>query len=247
MLTSFRCPTRLPRSSLRSRFRVPRAPWSPAAFPGGPGRSRAGRAPASPARRHDAHEGRAPRRRLLSERFSLAALRFNFRGVGASAGAYDGGAGETEDLVAAAAWLRARQPDGPFVLSGFSFGSLCALRPPAPAPRVLLLIGVPIDRDEPAGAVPEDPRRLGPGRERRVQPIARAARDRRGARLDVSRRSRGGPLLRRAAGRVREGGGRRARGVPADVMFEEHEREILRKVATAAAARAMGLRAPAGR
>jgi len=97
--------------------------------------------------------------RLLSERFSLEALRFNFRGVGASAGEYDGGAGETEDLVAAAAWLRALQPDGPFVLSGVSFGSLCALRAAARlAPRVLLLIGVPIDRDEPAGSVPKDTR-----------------------------------------------------------------------------------------
>lgn len=97
--------------------------------------------------------------RLLSERFSLAALRFNFRGVGASEGEYDGGAGETEDLVAAAAWLRALQPGGPFVLAGFSFGSLCALRAAARlAPRVLLLIGVPVDRDEPAGTVPKDTR-----------------------------------------------------------------------------------------
>src|SRR5512140_1003066 len=48
--------------------------------------------------------------RLLSQRFSLETLRFNFRGVGASAGAYDGGAGEAEDLVAAAGWLRARRP-----------------------------------------------------------------------------------------------------------------------------------------
>jgi alpha/beta superfamily hydrolase len=95
--------------------------------------------------------------RLLSNRFSLAALRFNFRGVGASAGEYDGGAGETEDLVVAAAWLRARQPGGPFVLSGFSFGSLCALRAAERlAPQVLLLIGVPTDRDEPAGDIPPD-------------------------------------------------------------------------------------------
>ena len=94
--------------------------------------------------------------RLLSGRFSLAALRFHFRGVGASAGAYDGGAGETEDVVAAGRWLRARQPDGPFVLSGFSFGSLCALRAAERlAPQVLLLIGVPTDRDETAGVVPK--------------------------------------------------------------------------------------------
>jgi len=93
--------------------------------------------------------------RLLSQRFSLEALRFNFRGVGASAGSYDGGAGETEDLVAASRWLRARRPDGPFVLSGFSFGSLCALRAAERvSPEVLLLIGVPIDQWDGAGGAP---------------------------------------------------------------------------------------------
>jgi hypothetical protein len=93
--------------------------------------------------------------RLLSQRFSLETLRFNFRGVGASAGAYDGGAGETEDLVAAAGWLRARRPDGPFVLSGFSFGSLCALRAAERvSPEMLLLIGVPIDGGEAVDVVP---------------------------------------------------------------------------------------------
>lgn len=93
--------------------------------------------------------------RLLSRRFSLEALRFNFRGVGASAGTYDGGAGETEDLVAAALWLRARRPDGPFVLAGFSFGSLRALAAAGRlSPEILLLIGVPIDRWDPAVVVP---------------------------------------------------------------------------------------------
>jgi len=95
--------------------------------------------------------------RLLSGRFSLAALRFQFRGVGGSAGTYDGGAGETEDVLAAGRWLRAWQPEGPFVLSGFSFGALCALRAAERlAPEVLLLIGVPTDKDEPAGVVPEE-------------------------------------------------------------------------------------------
>jgi alpha/beta superfamily hydrolase len=93
--------------------------------------------------------------RLLSRRFSLDTLRFNFRGVGASAGVHGGGVGETEDVVAAAGWLRARRPGGPFVLSGFSFGSLCALRAAGRvSPDVLLLIGVPIDRFGAEGAVP---------------------------------------------------------------------------------------------
>lgn len=85
--------------------------------------------------------------KLLSDRFSLAALRFNFRGVGASAGRYDEGKGETEDLVAAGRFVRERFPAGPFVLAGFSFGSFCALRASARlAPDVLFLIGVPTDR-----------------------------------------------------------------------------------------------------
>jgi alpha/beta superfamily hydrolase len=91
--------------------------------------------------------------KLLSGRFSLAALRFNFRGVGGSAGAWDEGRGEADDLVAAAEWIRARQPAGPFVVGGFSFGSLCALRAaPRLKPDVLLLIGLPVDRWD--GAAP---------------------------------------------------------------------------------------------
>ncbi len=85
--------------------------------------------------------------RLLSDRFGLAALRFNFRGVGSSAGAYGRGTGETEDLVAASRWLRERQPVGPFVLGGFSFGSVCALHAAAVLfPDVLFLIGLPTRR-----------------------------------------------------------------------------------------------------
>ena len=54
-----------------------------------------------------------------------AALRFNFRGVGASAGAHDEGLGETEDLLALVA---AQAPDGALALAGFSFGSFVASR-----------------------------------------------------------------------------------------------------------------------
>jgi alpha/beta superfamily hydrolase len=85
--------------------------------------------------------------RLLSDHLGLAALRFNFRGVGSSAGAYARGAGETEDLVAASRWLRERHPAGPFVLGGFSFGSVCALHASAVLfPDVLFLIGLPTRR-----------------------------------------------------------------------------------------------------
>jgi len=57
-----------------------------------------------------------------------AVLRFNFRGVGASEGAHAGAIGETDDALAAVAWLRARLPGLPLVLAGFSFGAGVAMR-----------------------------------------------------------------------------------------------------------------------
>ncbi|HSV78426.1 MAG TPA: alpha/beta hydrolase [Ramlibacter sp.] len=48
------------------------------------------------------------------------ALRFNFRGVGASEGSYDEGRGELQDLLAVA---EALAPTGPLALAGFSFGA----------------------------------------------------------------------------------------------------------------------------
>jgi len=54
----------------------------------------------------------------------LRAVRFNFRGVGASAGAFDGGPGETDDAAAVAAAVR--DPHWPFALAGFSFGAFVA-------------------------------------------------------------------------------------------------------------------------
>src|SRR5438309_972241 len=82
--------------------------------------------------------------RLLADRLGFAALRFNFRGVGTSAGTHDEGRGEVEDVIAAARWLRQRQSAGPLVVGGFSFGSVTALRASAAlSPDALLLIGFP--------------------------------------------------------------------------------------------------------
>ena len=55
-------------------------------------------------------------------------LRFNFRGVGQSAGKFDDGIGETADALAAMDWLGAQHPGLPLWLGGFSFGSYVALR-----------------------------------------------------------------------------------------------------------------------
>ena len=56
------------------------------------------------------------------------AVRPNFRGVGASGGAYDEGRGETEDMLAVAGYLKTRFGKLPLVLAGFSFGSFVQTR-----------------------------------------------------------------------------------------------------------------------
>ena len=55
-------------------------------------------------------------------------LRFNFRGVNLSEGKHDGGPGEMEDARAALEFLRARYPELPYAMAGFSFGSRVALK-----------------------------------------------------------------------------------------------------------------------
>lgn len=63
----------------------------------------------------------------------FAALRFNFRGVGASEGRFADGEGETDDVRAAIQAARGRFPRGPLWLAGFSFGAAMAVRVAATA------------------------------------------------------------------------------------------------------------------
>jgi len=56
-----------------------------------------------------------------------ASVRFNFRGVGESAGEYDEGRGEKDDLLAVVEWARNCWPGLPLWLAGFSFGGFIAL------------------------------------------------------------------------------------------------------------------------
>jgi uncharacterized protein len=67
------------------------------------------------------------------EELGAPAIRFNFRGVGSSAGKYDEGVGETEDTLAVIAYGRARWPDAALWLAGFSFGGAVAIRAAAHA------------------------------------------------------------------------------------------------------------------
>jgi alpha/beta superfamily hydrolase len=73
-----------------------------------------------------------------------ASLRFQFRGVGRSAGSYGAGDGEAEDARAALDWLAAERPALPLLSCGFSFGAWMALMAGGAHPRVrgLLLAGL---------------------------------------------------------------------------------------------------------
>lgn len=75
-------------------------------------------------------------------------LRFNFRGVGQSAGAWDEGRGEMDDFRAAVAFMAAEHPDLDLWAAGFSFGSYIALASGARDDRICALIGIapPVDK-----------------------------------------------------------------------------------------------------
>ena len=75
-----------------------------------------------------------------------AALRFNFRGVGASEGRYDEARGEVEDLQAAERWLAERFPELPRWRFGFSFGAAIVIKASiAESCAVLITVAPPAD------------------------------------------------------------------------------------------------------
>ena len=82
--------------------------------------------------------------RVASALFALdvAVLRFNFRGVGKSAGVYDSGIGELEDARCALRELEQRFPHARRWCAGFSFGSWVAARLAASEPSIERLLMV---------------------------------------------------------------------------------------------------------
>ncbi|MES2585087.1 MAG: alpha/beta hydrolase [Pseudomonadota bacterium] len=88
------------------------------------------------------------------------ALRFNFRGVGATEGVYDEGRGELQDLLAVVAHGTEGSATQPLALAGFSFGAfvtshaVAALGPQRP-PEQLVLVGTATSRFTVAPIAPD--------------------------------------------------------------------------------------------
>jgi alpha/beta superfamily hydrolase len=79
--------------------------------------------------------------------FGIPSLRFNFRGVGESAGEYDKGIGEQEDVKAVVDWMRQEYPQAKLILTGFSFGSfVSAFSSKSLKPDLLISVAPPIKR-----------------------------------------------------------------------------------------------------
>ena len=75
-------------------------------------------------------------------RIRCVVLRFNFRGVGLSAGAWDEGRGEMDDYRAALTFMSGAYPDLEVWAAGFSFGSYIATTVGADDDRVCALIAI---------------------------------------------------------------------------------------------------------
>ncbi|GAB6195363.1 alpha/beta hydrolase [Lysobacter xanthus] len=74
-------------------------------------------------------------------------VRFNFRSVGRSAGRFDDGVGESDDLRAVVDWVRREKPGAALWLGGFSFGAFVSLRmADALQPALLFSIAPPAGR-----------------------------------------------------------------------------------------------------
>ena len=88
--------------------------------------------------------------REVAGALGMSTLRFNFRGVGGSGGAYDEGVGEVADMVAAVQTARARAGSAtgaPLHLVGYSFGAGIAAKAATDGLRIdtLALISPPVD------------------------------------------------------------------------------------------------------
>lgn len=91
------------------------------------------------------HDGVLAVTESVFQTLGFATVKFNFRGTGASAGAFDHGVGEVDDVIAAWHWLNAELALRTNYLLGYSFGSAMAWKSLATiTPDALIMIAPPI-------------------------------------------------------------------------------------------------------
>lgn len=77
----------------------------------------------------------------------LTTVRFNFRGVGKSEGAFDQGVGELDDLLAVIKWVQKEYPTQEIWLAGFSFGAFIATKASTMlTAKTLVTVAPPVER-----------------------------------------------------------------------------------------------------
>lgn len=100
---------------------------------------------------HPLHEGTMNNKVVTTlaracQALGAVVVRFNFRGVGASAGVYDNAIGEQEDLKAVIRWAHEHYPESGLWLAGFSFGSYVATKVASEMPvDQLIAIAPPVN------------------------------------------------------------------------------------------------------
>lgn len=88
----------------------------------------------------------------------MTTLRFNYRGVGNSAGSYDNGIGETDDVLAIIEYVKQNFPDHKICLAGFSFGAYVSLRASTQTPiHLLISVAPPVTNYEINNLIPKCP------------------------------------------------------------------------------------------
>lgn len=88
------------------------------------------------------------------QHLGMSTIRFNFRGVGQSEGAYGHGEGEVEDLLAVIDYVNQMDAGQPLWLGGFSFGSYVAAKTATMVPTDKLVTVAPAVEHFPMQDIP---------------------------------------------------------------------------------------------
>lgn len=88
------------------------------------------------------------------QELTIATVKFNFRGVGKSAGSYASGEGEADDFICVLEWVKKEYPNHSLWLAGFSFGAYIALKAALHYPIEQLILVAPSVEHFPVTTLP---------------------------------------------------------------------------------------------